>query len=682
MTTVLQANLAALAEAQPGSLVPAPAGRLQWVDQAWRVSTERGSIALHSRDPHAEAERAVAGVLEGHPDRAVLVVIGLGLGYVLDALERRAWAGTVLALEIEPDALSPFLSRRDWSDWFRGDRLRVLVAPDFTGAADCWRLFGDGTSEPGVLVNPVLARLHPSRVEQARAVVSRIQFDARGNAEARRRFGGRYLLNTLANLSELSTGGDVATLTGAAIGVPAVVVGAGPSLDQNLGDLRVVQEHALVIAVDTAARPLLMAGVTPHIVVAVDPSESNARHLSDLPPCSDTYLVAEASLDREALLPFRGRTFFFSVSAHEPWPWLASHGCAPGRLRAWGSVLTSAFDLAVAMGCTPVVFAGSDLAFTGDRPYCRGVAHEEDWRRLADWGVPIETQWQRQMESCPRLDEPGVSGEPSRTAAHLIAFRDWLVEQTGRDAGRRFVNATGAGILRGPRIAQQPLRLAVPEGRVSRGLRTLVAERHRPGDGSRVNAAAREMVQHLARHPEHTSPEDGPHEQALARWQQFASGVSRARIAQALGRALADECEAIPAAVAPAHAGAVFDEEWILPLASNLRLVPMAIPRARMEHVSDGIRRFRFRTTATRLIACAIRLPDGAVAENGRPLHLGTDLERPTPGEYCAWRDEFYFTGTDGSDPRRNGRAYTLLVPECVAYLESKPLSEVLSHGI
>jgi hypothetical protein len=77
-----------------------------------------------------------------------------------------------------------------------------------------------------------------------------------------------------------------------------------------------------------------------------------------------------------------------------------------------------------------------------------------------------------------------------------------------------------------------------------------------------------------------------------------------------------------------------------------------------------------------------MRLPDGAVSEGGQPLSLGAAFDKPLAGEYCAWRGEFYFTGSDGSDPRDNGLSYMLLVPECVAYLETRSLTEVLSDGI
>src|SRR5690606_41571291 len=60
----------------------------------------------------------------------------------------------------------------------------------------------------------------------------------------------------------------------------APIVGAGPSLGANVADLRRLGDRGVIIAADTAVRPLVTAGVPPHIAVAADSSELNARHLT------------------------------------------------------------------------------------------------------------------------------------------------------------------------------------------------------------------------------------------------------------------------------------------------------------------------------------------------------------------------------------------------------------------
>jgi hypothetical protein len=91
---------------------------------------------------------------------------------------------------------------------------------------------------------------------------------------------------------------------------------------------------------------------------------------------------------------------------------------------------------------------------------------------------------------------------------------------------------------------------------------------------------------------------------------------------------------------------------------------------------------FRFRTTASAIICSAMRAWQDVVAEEGVPLTRVFDTDDVRPGTYAAFADVILFRATDGSDPRRNGRRYTVLVPEPVVYLESLPLLEVVARRI
>jgi hypothetical protein len=417
-----------------------------------------GSIGL---DDGSSAERWLDAQLEGRPVPPLLVVIGLGQGHVLDAIENRAPATRVLALEPEPAVAEAFRSRRDWSRWFESGRLMYLVDPDYAGADDAWRMFPDSPGAYTLLVHPTLAREGPPGAVRAAQVVKRIVFGVRANAGARRANAGRYLLNTLRNLSAIAEGGDVDALAGLFADRPAVVAAAGPSLTRNLDDLRAVRGRVVLIAVDTAARPLLTAGIAPDLVVGLDPTEANARHFVDLPEAPASFLIGEGSLGTSARAAFEGRSFTFKVSDHEPWPWLASLGLDRGRLRAWGSVVTSAFDLALRAGCPEIGFVGLDLAFTNRRPYCRDMTWEGDWAKLAAWGYSLDDVWERALEKWTTQTTVDMNGRDVITAPHLVAFRDWLVEQMNGSAaavdGRRYINASGGGILAGRNIEQGTL---------------------------------------------------------------------------------------------------------------------------------------------------------------------------------------------------------------------------------
>jgi len=460
-TATLQANIEALPPVARHAIAAAGGDALVESDSAVEptsasVRTPDGrGIRLHSaHDPATEADRFLTAVLPAALPPTVFVV-GSGLGYVLEALERRAAGTKVIAIEPFPAIARAMLERRDWREWIRSGRLTILLGPHYLGAADAWKAVDARAAAPSILEHPVLNREFPAEVGRARRLADAIVLGAQANDDARKKFAGRYLLNTLANLPALVAEGDVACLRDLYRGIPAIVVAAGPSLDNTIQRLRGLEDRVLIVAVDTALRPLRAAGIRPHFVVAVDPSELNANHLMGVADTGGTWLVAEGSIDRRVFSEFTGRTFSFKVSDHHPWPWLRAHGFDRGPLRAWGSVVTTAFDLACHAGCNPVVFVGADLAYTDGVHYCRGTIHED----AANHQAPVAARadafaaWLRdhQRNTCMETD---IRGASVVSTPDFVQFRDWLVSHSAAMQPRRVLNATGAGILSGGAITQ------------------------------------------------------------------------------------------------------------------------------------------------------------------------------------------------------------------------------------
>ena len=126
-------------------------------------------------------------------------------------------------------------------------------------------------------------------------------------------------------------------------------------------------------------------------------------------------------------------------------------------VRAWGSVLTAAFDLTLTLACDPIIFVGADLAYTHRQPYCRGTTFEHEWACYTALGYKLRDVWENMLSGRTVLSQLGVNGEDVLTAPHLVEFRDWLLARIREPPGPRVVNATGAGILFGSGIQQADL---------------------------------------------------------------------------------------------------------------------------------------------------------------------------------------------------------------------------------
>lgn len=552
----------------------------------------------------------------------LLTVVGLGDGALLDAFDRSGWKGRMVAFEPDTTLRTQLRAGASCRAWLGSDRLRIVDGPDYrSGVEACLAFSGP---ELRALAEPSFAHRFPEDTRLALQAMARAVRSVRANAESKRRHAEIYARNTLRNAPTLATEGNITALAGFAKDLPVVVVAAGPSLDAQLAALKQAQDRAVIICVDTALRPLTAAGIRPQFVVAVDPTSLNASHLVEVSGSEATWLVAEASVDPHAIGAFTGRVFACRVGDHDPWPSLQAQGFNVGTIRAWGSVLTSAIDLALQMGTTTVAIAGADLAFTDRRPYCRGTTFEQNWTRIADWGTPLTDQWAASIAGWPLVEELDVTGVPQRTAPHLVAFRDWIVEQASTFPKVRFINVSNAGILRGDRIEVGSLE-ALANSWPTVDIRERIAALRPAG----VSARPVEVIE---------APIEAP---PLTTWRQ------------------ADPV--------------------------TMPLVRMRMPRARIHPHADGYFTFAIRTRAGRRWMAQRYVGEPRLYEDRQQLQAVDTIEllRAAPaGTYAMTLDEIAFKPLSEEDPRHDGAPMLLELPADIANYEALPIDLVLQRGL
>jgi hypothetical protein len=240
-------------------------------------------------------------------------------------------------------------------------------------------------------------------------------------------------------------------------------------------------------------------------------------------------LVAESALDPAAAATFQGRTFWFRLAPHHPWPWLNTRGLDAGLVEMWGSVLTAAFQVACLAGCDPIVITGADLSHTGGRPYARTTTYELDWAHAVARGETPEETWRGHVAGSRPIESTDLRGVATTTTPTMLSFRDWLVARAKR-SGRRVINATGAGMLFGDGIEQGTLSAVIGQ---AREIRPMPAGAHR---AAAVNTSEIAAELRIIRDTVVTNAFSGP----VDDWVAFTEGqIDRTALAEALGEAAA-----------------------------------------------------------------------------------------------------------------------------------------------
>lgn len=170
--------------------------------------------------------------------------------------------------------------------------------------------------------------------------------------------------NMLENLEVIIESPGINLLQNKFANKPAVVVSCGPSLDKNKHLLAGLADKALIIAADSALKPLLHMGIAPHMVAALEREIEVVQLFEGIRPqdSMNTYLAACPVVYNEVYQTYCGPNIIVYRN-FDHFKWL---GIDRGILTIKSSAGNMAFKIAEYLGCSPIILIGQDLAISPD----------------------------------------------------------------------------------------------------------------------------------------------------------------------------------------------------------------------------------------------------------------------------------------------------------------------------
>ena len=158
--------------------------------------------------------------------------------------------------------------------------------------------------------------------------------------------------------------------------IPAFIVGAGPSLDKNIDELKRAKGRGFIIACDTAVKPLLAHGIVPDLYVLVDGLKP--LHLIQTDGTENIPLLTSATAAYSFLDQNKAIKIFYNENDALINRLFYQNGKDFPTMPCGGSVATSAFAFAYLIGMKNIVFVGQDLAFAGDYVHAAGTFDKKE----------------------------------------------------------------------------------------------------------------------------------------------------------------------------------------------------------------------------------------------------------------------------------------------------------------
>ncbi len=465
-TSILEKNTAALARASADAArevlatEPRPDVRFIATDDGV-LSAELGSgetaVSLASRRRPLEEARKLAGSVD-LTESAVFIVSGFGVGHHVEALARRLGkTGIVVVFEPDVALLRAVLENIDCSGWLSALNVAIVINPDDPALVSRIIEGAEGLVAMGVtLIEHPSSRVrigesarvfHRRFVDVVRAVkmtvvTTMVQVKA-------------TLRNLTQNLDRYATSPGIEHLRHCCPGAPAIVVSAGPSLARNIDLLTQpwVRDRFVIIAVQTALKPLLKRGIKPHFVTALDHSEISRRFYEGLTAADveGVTLVVDPKVNPAVLDAWpRGAAICFQSDKYLDILLGPALTRPKGHLKPGATVAHLAYYLARHLGANPVILMGQDLGFTDGQYYSAGAAIHNVWAgELNEFNTLEMLEWQRIKRMGQHLRrETDALGRPIYTdeqmATYLVQFERDFREDA--EHGLSIIDCTEGGV--------------------------------------------------------------------------------------------------------------------------------------------------------------------------------------------------------------------------------------------
>lgn len=203
---------------------------------------------------------------------------------------------------------------------------------------------------------------------------------------------------------------------------PILIVSAGPSLDKDMSNIKLIRSRVTLFAVGSALKPLLSNGIKPDMFCIIDSEEIVYNQISsyenmDIPLC---FLNTASHL---VVTGYKGPKYMFYNEAKED----------NIIINTGKSVATAIISIAIKAGGNPILFAGQDLAHLNNKAHCN------DYPNGSNNGERSEN-YRKVL---------GVTGDLLDTTPVLMYFKNWIENTIRENPEIEFINCSKGARIEG-----------------------------------------------------------------------------------------------------------------------------------------------------------------------------------------------------------------------------------------
>lgn len=411
------------------------------VEGIMQVHEENGDLFFceSPKDPQEEASRAIH--LTGLTDVNVVYVYGVGSGFMYDELKswlRESSLRQLIFLEADLRVVKKlFQTERgtsilhDSQTWlyYLDAENKVLDKTTSFFALQPWRFI---TLQRYLDKDPIFLQKTRSKLDFLASLKHTYLFEYM-------QFGWGYFQNFFRNIFQLPRAGLSSGLYGRFSNIPAIICGAGPSLDKNLHLLQGLKDRALIFAGGTAMNAVNASGCVPHFGVGIDPNPDQFTRLITNIAFETPYFYRNRLQNSSLSLIHGDHLYVPGSGGYGITKWLEEKlGIAAKDIPEGCNVINFSLAIAAEMGCNPIIFVGVDLAYSDEKSYASGILNH-----------PLHTRRQHFKTKNSQEElivKPDIYGKGVYSLWKWVMESCWLTTFSAHHPRIKMINATEGGL--------------------------------------------------------------------------------------------------------------------------------------------------------------------------------------------------------------------------------------------
>jgi len=355
-------------------------------DKTLVIQKDEKTVYFHSKyNPIREAE-AIIDEYKDVEDGTNVIFYGTGLGYHIGLFLERYPDVNYYIYEPVPEIIYTYLSNIPLVKLPSKNLKGIIIGTDMQEIVNFLSKFIDKNRGNVLLVElPIHKKVFPKEYEAFSKLFKNIVKGKRSGLHIDYAFQKRWIINSMKNFGDvLSTPNIIIEKKGQFKDKPAILVAAGPSLNEEIENIRYIKENGLayIFSVGSAINTLIYHNIYPDAACTYDPTINNQKVFAKVKEknIKDIPMIFGSSVGYETLIDYPGKKYHMITSQDTVSNYYlkTEEGDKLDIVLDAPSIAVVTLQLLYVLGFNPVILVGQNLAFRGKERHSEGVYYSSE----------------------------------------------------------------------------------------------------------------------------------------------------------------------------------------------------------------------------------------------------------------------------------------------------------------